>query len=1085
MSDAPGLSEPATTQTESTPGGGSVPLIVTKTQVPRRRPDLLPRHRLVSFLHAHLDRKLILISAPAGYGKTTLLADFAHDTDLPVCWYTLDPFDRDLHVFLEYLISAIARRFPAFGERSRALLGEVADPGSNLYPVVATLVQEIYDTIPEYFVLVLDDHHTVEHQEQINEFLELFVTYVDENCHLILASRTLPALPNLSLLVARRQAAGLSIDELRFALHEIQALAQQNYGLELSLSQAEILAQQTGGWITGLLLTAVPHWQRAQRDVPVEGPIGVDLYDYFSRQVLDQQPAWLRNFLLASSVLDELSPELCMSVLEIDRPSDLIDQVRMRNLFVVEFEGDVSRLRYHDLFRDFLQSCLRRQDGNRYRELTHRAAETYASRGEWERAVSRYLTLQEYEPVVDIVDRSSGYLFDGGRWDTLAGWIDALPESIRDAQPHFLFQRGKIHAERGEHTAALALFDRAERAFTTAGDRPRAAHVLVTKGSVLRFQGRYAEAIDHCRQALVLATGDTTLERSAMALAHKNIGLCWFRLGRLAKGRKALLRALRIYEELADPYNVGMVHHDLGLGHELAGDLTGAVDHYQAALAYWQRLGNLSAWANTLNGLGVVYYLQGQYDQALAVLTEALSRAQQARDLRIEAYALASLGDLHRDVGEYEGAHGTYAQALEIARRAHLGFVVTYALDGLGNVARLQGDLTQARKRLYQAMEYAEDHGSAYLTGLCHTSLGILANEQGDLVAARHHLDRAVEILESGGFQQPLGRACLHRAQATFLAGERQMVLADLERALDLAVQLGFDQFLVVDGRCLRPLLRFAAGQGLRDDVLTDLLERIEAHRAQASHRPAPVIRAQPEPALKIYALGPPDVEVDGQGVQWPVARSRDLFFLLLQHPQGLGKEQIGAMFWPEHDPGRLDSAFRSTLYRLRRVVFRDSVVFEDGVYRFNSTGNYWFDADAFERLLDGAGQAAIPEEASGLLEEALALYRGDYLEGIYADWSLLERERLRGRYLAALEALAGLYADRRKLQRAVELYQRLLAEDPYQEVAHRGLMRCYYRLGDRAAAVRQYQICAELLREELGLSPTPETEALYLQIIG
>ena len=240
--------------------GGLAPLIKTKTRVPRLRPSLLPRHRLVDFIHSHLDRRLILISAPAGYGKTSLLADFAHNTDLKVCWYTLDAFDQDLHVFLEYLVEAIAERFPDFGYRSRALLREVAEPSSNLYPIVATMVEEIYDIIPEYFVLVLDDHHAVKNREHINAFLDLFVTYVDENCHVIVASRTLPALPNLSLHVARRQAAGLSIDELRFTPTEVRDLAERNYGLELEPGQAEALAQRTDGWITGLLLTPVPQW---------------------------------------------------------------------------------------------------------------------------------------------------------------------------------------------------------------------------------------------------------------------------------------------------------------------------------------------------------------------------------------------------------------------------------------------------------------------------------------------------------------------------------------------------------------------------------------------------------------------------------------------------------------------------------------------------------------------------------------------------------------------------------------------------------------------------------------------------------
>ncbi len=1064
--------------------GVATPMIATKTQVPRRRLDLLTRPRLVDAIHAHLDRKLIVISAPAGFGKTALLADFAHDTDLPVCWYTLDPFDRDLHSFLEYLVSAIARRFPAFGDRSRTLLRQVPDPAGQLYPIVATLVAEIHDTIPEYFVLVLDDHHTVEDQDQISEFLDLFVTYVDENCRLILASRTLPALPSLSLLVARRQAAGLSIDELRFTPGEIQALAQQNYGLALNLQQAQVLARRSQGWITGLLLTDIPNWQQAQVEIPSSGPAGVDLYDYFSAQVLDQQPAPLRDFLLHSSVLDEISPELCADVLQIDPSACPIDEVRTRNLFVIDFEDDVDRLRYHDLFRDFLQSYLRRRDGARFRELTHRAAAAYAQRGDWERAVSRYLSLQEFEPVAAIVGRTATALFDAGRWDTLAGWIDALPAEVQAARPRLLLHRARIHAERGAHAPALDLFERAEQGFDLVGDRTGVAHVLARKATMLRYQGRYDEAIACCQEAMALLGGHAAEERTALALALNNTGLCLLRLGRLAEGRRALHRALGLYEGLGATYHVALAHQDLGLSHELAGDLAGAVDYYRTALGHWQELGSLSPWANTLNSLGVVHHLQGEYSQARAVLNEALLKAQRAGDLRIQAYALASLGDLHRDLGAYELAREAFAQALEIARRAHLGFIIPYALDGLGNTARLRGDRPEAAKRLQQALEHAGQHGSTHEVGGCHISLGILSNEQGDLEAARRHLDQAVEILAASGLQLPLARAHLHRAQTAFLAAENSAALADLERALALTAELGFDQFLVVDGQHLEALLSYAAAQGVGKDVLPDLLHRIVAHRQRATELPPAAHLAGAEPALKIYALGQPAVEVDGQSAQWPVVRSRDLFFFLLQDRQGLSKEQIGAAFWPDHDPGRLDSAFRSTLYRLRRVVSRDTILFEEGLYRFNPAADSWFDVKVFDQLLDRAEQGLAPESTTTLLEQALDLYRGDYLEGIYADWSALERERLRGRYLAALETLAGLYAAQRKLRQAVERYQRLLGQDPFREAGHRELMRCYYRAGDRAAAIRQYQDCASMLREELGLSPSAETEALYRQII-
>jgi len=1069
------------------PSGGVPAPIVTKIRVPRRRSDLLSRRRLVDLIHAYLDRKLILISAAAGYGKTTLLIDFAHDTDLPVCWYSLDPFDADLHIFLEHLIAAIARQFPAFGERSRTFLRQVADPGRNLYPLVATLVQEIYDTIPEYFCLILDDHHAVENQEGINEFLDLFVTYVDENCHLIIASRTLPALPNLSLLVARRQAAGLSIDELRFTPQEIQALAFQNYDLRLAAEQASELAERTGGWITGLLLTAGPRWEQAQGDIMLRGRINVDLYDYLSKQVLDRQTPPLRDFLLESSVLDEMSPDLCAVVLggQQSRWADLMNQVRLRHLFVTEYEED-DRLRYHDLFREFLLSSLGRQDEAHFQELTRRAADAYAARGEWERAISRYLALAAYEPVVDIIERAATHQFEAGRWDTLAGWIDALPEPIRDIRPQLLMHRGKIHTERGEHSAALSLYDRAGRIFGQSGDKVHSAHALVQKSHVLLFEGHYAEALARCREVLTLVSGATAAEKPTVALAYRHAGVCQLRLGQLVEGQAAIEQALRLYEELDDAYNVALIHHDLGLSQGLASDLAGAVAHFQAALVCWQQLGSPGPWANTLNGLGVVYHSQGRYDDALRTLTEALAKARQSGNLRVEAFTWASLGDLHRDLGAYQQSYQAFSEGLQAATRAGEGFVVAYSLDALGNVARLQGNLDQARKWLLEAMSHAEKHGSGYETGLCDTSLGILAGQEGDLVMARHHLDRAVEQFEAGGFKRELARACLHRAQVAFLTKNRKAALAGVERALGLVRQLGFEQFLVAEGQQFVSLLRLVTSSssgrgGATGDVALRLLERIEAHQAWLSKQPEPVVQLAPQLALKIYALGLPRVEMDGTTVQWTTMQSRDLFFCLLQHRRGLRKEEVGALFWPDHSPQRLDSIFRSTLYRLRRSLFRDSIVFDEGLYRFNWECTYWFDAEAFDSALERAGQAG---RKAASLEEALALYQGDYLEGIYADWCTLERERLREQYLGALGALAGLCADQGDLLRAVELYQRLLTHDPYQEGVHRAVMHCYYRLGDRPAAIRQYQICVRILHTELGLNPAPETEQLYRQII-
>jgi ATP/maltotriose-dependent transcriptional regulator MalT/two-component SAPR family response regulator len=1068
------------------------PLMISKIQPPRRRPDLLRRPRLVNFLHSHLDQKLIMISATAGYGKTSLLVDFASDTDIPVCWYTLDAFDRDLRVFLDYFIAAIAFRYPGFGKQTRHFIQSITNLERNFYPIVATLVQEIYEAIPEYFILILDDHHTIENQDQINEFIDLFVQYVDENCHLVIASRALPALPNLALLVARRQAVGLSIDELRFTAPELQELIQKNYGMTIHLSQAEKIVQQSGGWITGLLLTAIPDLQKNRQSAIAGERASVDLYDYFQRQVLYQQSPELQDFLLATSVLDEFNSDDCEQVLRLEASEELITEILLRSLFVMSYEGETQKLRYHDLFRDFLNSHLKKAHPARFRQLNIQAAEFYARLGEWERALSRYLAVKEYGRAADILEQVLDHWFASGRWETLVHWIENLPEQVRLERPGLLIVQGKILAEQGENERALALFTNLERRFQSTAELARLAETQVLQGAILRYQGRYEESIHYSQRAIEQAQPSP----STLAMARKNIGLCQVRLGEIKKGRSSLEEALRLYQQVGHDLDVGMTYHDLGLCCEMEGDLNGAIHHYRAALKVWNRLGNLSPWANTLNGLGVIYYLQGKYEQSASLLAEAIVKARQARDRRIEAHALASLADLKRDtilpptggagspVQDDLSAGDAYRLALEISNQIHLSFLSVYALDGLANMARLSGEFSEASRFLEQALEMADTSSSAYLVGLCQISQGILQYENGCVEAARLSLERALQVLQATGFIQLQSRAWLHLAQVAFIEHDLAAARQYLEKSLSLSNQLGFDQYLVVEGRRLQPLLRWAVQNQVMPGLLPGLWQRIQQDIARLPRVVPPPVKVEAAVDLKIYAFGNPRVVLNGQVVQWVVTKSRDLLYFLLQNPEGLTRDQIGAQFWPEHSPEKLESAFRSTIYRLRRDLARDCVVYEDGLYRFNRSYPYSYDVELFELNLRRVEMMQEEDQQVLLLEGALDLYRGNYLQTVYEDWCNLEREHLRVQYQSILEKLALYYARHENHPRVIELFQRLLQEDPYREAAHRELMRCYYLAGDRPSALRQFKTCSDLFGKELGLHLSPETQAVYQQII-
>ena len=232
-----------------------IPITRTKVLVPRRRADLLSRQRLLELMYGFLELKLIIVAAPAGYGKTSLLVDFIPYAKMPSCWYALDPLDQDLQRFIAHFIASIAQRFPQFGRSSMAALRGTNPDALDIDSIASVVINDVYENIQEHFLIVLDDYHLVEESKLVTYFINQFIQLSDENCHLIIASRTLLNLPDMPLLVARSQVGGMSFEALAFSGEEIQGLWAQNFHAEITPSEAFELSRQTEGWITGVLLT--------------------------------------------------------------------------------------------------------------------------------------------------------------------------------------------------------------------------------------------------------------------------------------------------------------------------------------------------------------------------------------------------------------------------------------------------------------------------------------------------------------------------------------------------------------------------------------------------------------------------------------------------------------------------------------------------------------------------------------------------------------------------------------------------------------------------------------------------------------
>src|SRR5581483_2979273 len=302
--------------------------------------------------------------------------------------------------------------------------------------LVITLTNEVYELIHEHFIFVMDDFHLVEDVPLIQDLVGRFIQLADENCHLIIASRRTVKLPQLPVMIARQQVDGLDYAELAFQAEEIQSLLAHRYHISISTEQARELESATEGWVTGLQF------------------IGADILDFLGQQVLDQQPADLQEFLLQTSFLEEFNAELCERVLAPLTPekrdwNQLMSEVLERNLFVLPVGEHGNWLRYHHLFRDFLQARLKAKSPEQARQIRERLAKFYAEAKDWEKAFALYRDLDDLEKLADMIEEAGSTLLVSASI-TLEGMLNALPPSIVQEHHYLLSLQGSILANKGD-----------------------------------------------------------------------------------------------------------------------------------------------------------------------------------------------------------------------------------------------------------------------------------------------------------------------------------------------------------------------------------------------------------------------------------------------------------------------------------------------------------------------------------------------------------------------------------------------------------------------------------------------------------
>jgi DNA-binding SARP family transcriptional activator len=491
----------------------------------------------------------------------------------------------------------------------------------------------------------------------------------------------------------------------------------------------------------------------------------------------------------------------------------------------------------------------------------------------------------------------------------------------------------------------------------------------------------------------------------------------------------------------------------------------------------------------TYTNLGGLFQAAGDVDAAQDYAEKAVRHARAGQDLWGLGLSLSGLSDVLYRQGEGKRALILMEEALELIRSSGQPWLQAEALWRLANMMQDQGDWEAAGKRLEECYDLAQESGAVEWQLSALTSLGFLCLSHGNPRQAAGHFSEILRLKGGQGYERIFVHALLGVIQLA-AASEQWEQASALWRAYNkLRAAHGLSPFKEesLTAQLLQPYFEASARaetQSARRDYSQAETIGLAMEIVEDFEQRTVVVR--PRNRLQILGLGMAEVFLNGRllvASDWTFAKPKELLYYLASNSPKT-KEQIGLAFWPDASPSQLRISLRATLYHLRRALGERSwVLYENGFYRFNRALDYWYDVEAFEESMKAAEKQSTSEKDLAIerLEAAVSLYRGDFLSDLASDeWAALRREELRAKYFGAMSMLGELLTNKGAYERAIELYRNLLTKDPLLEEAHRALIRCYALKGERGLAIRQYQTLVGILQEELGVSPSPETVALF-----
>ena len=843
-------------------------LLQTKLHIPQQPPGRLDssivlRTRLSRKLDTGLNRSLTLVSSPAGFGKTTLLSEWARRHRRSVAWLSLDKGDNDPMRFWTYFIAALQRLDSDLGQDAMHLLQSPQPP--PLEKILTLLINEmaVHEGEERYspHIAVLDDYHFIE-TEVIHESLAFLLDHLPHGFHLMIATRADPPLP-LVRLRGKGQLNEVRAADLRFSTDEAAIFLKQVMGLNLADEEIAALNERTEGWIAGLQLAALSLQGRDDVRRFVRSFAGSNRYilDYLIEEVFRQRPPGTRDFLLQTSVLDRFCADLCDALLsrEVDeRPNieesspagpympaayhssqQILEQLEATNLFIVPLDDERRWYRYHHLFADLLRHRLRIRYGQEHVAHLHlRASDWYKAQGFVGEAIEHALAAADWERAGNLIHDISEMMLKRSEVGTLLRWFRAIPEEEIRIRPRLCYAISWPLALTGQLDAAESYLARAEGA--AQDERHFLAEITTAQAYVARVRGDDARTIALSQRALSLLRKKEKLIRGIVAM---NLGIAHWNRGQLDAAEEALRQAEKASAQSGNIYSQLTAISYLGRIQAVRGRLNEAARRHRRGI----RIGKgVPAVAALHLELSAICYEWDELDAADDHLQRAIELGQRIGNVEIEVGTYHMLATLEQARGEVTAARTALEKADGLIQDHKVAPVIRAQNIALQvRIALAQGDLATAQRWGAQVDELASMVPIYTLLGLVPARLLLAQNEKD---AAATHLEAFYMMAIEDSLEGIVVSILALQALASSTEAD---ALAFLSEALIRARPQGYIRTFIDEGQAIAVLLRRALEQGVAPDYTSTLLSHFP-EQFSARNQQAPLVETLSEREVEV-----------------------------------------------------------------------------------------------------------------------------------------------------------------------------------------------------------------------------------------